>query len=560
MTRRSRSNKAAPSLVLAILLVSVMPCLAESTSAHDPPRHICGSRWAAQERAAGRVDSMPMRHHRGAARIASNAQDSITVGTELEFPVFGVVGTVSATCRYVGDKVFVFVENRQWDTEGGSVFQSHVDGLATLFEQSTPADSQRGIYDLSVETFGAPPDVDGHEQVFLLIVDLPFPGLLGLFDANVADHAIPELRRDVICLDELAVRRQSYLARGTLAHEFQHLIHWNWDQDEEVWLDEGLSGYAEELVGFPDADPLAVPAFLGAANTPLAGFFKGEGRYYGATYLFVTYLAQRYGQPLISQIVAEARNGIFGIEDALEHVGEVGEFEDAWTPWILANMTGGDAGFDYAALAGRRADSYEVESLPLPLTSGFAEQWGAVSILFRTSGNLAIDFDGDSAGRYRVWSYAWRDGSGELLEVVLDDAHEGRALSSAADSVLLVVGRTSLGGGNFTVEARSFVPTAIVESGTLPTTVSLGKAYPNPFNSTVQVPFALSADGDVKVDIVDVLGASVWRQTWSRLVAGDHRFTWDGLDGEGRAVATGVYYVRLQVAGGDLVTPIMLLR
>jgi flagellar hook assembly protein FlgD len=104
------------------------------------------------------------------------------------------------------------------------------------------------------------------------------------------------------------------------------------------------------------------------------------------------------------------------------------------------------------------------------------------------------------------------------------------------------------------------VPTAIVESGTLPTTVSLGKAYPNPFNSTVQVPFALSADGDVKVDIVDVLGASVWRQTWSRLVAGDHRFTWDGLDGEGRAVATGVYYVRLQVAGGDLVTPIMLLR
>jgi flagellar hook assembly protein FlgD len=43
-------------------------------------------------------------------------------------------------------------------------------------------------------------------------------------------------------------------------------------------------------------------------------------------------------------------------------------------------------------------------------------------------------------------------------------------------------------------------------------------------------------------------------------VAGDHHFTWDGLDGEGRAVATGVYYVRLQVAGGDLVTPIMLLR
>jgi hypothetical protein len=537
-----------------------MPCLAETTLAHGDPRHICGSRWAAQERAAGRVASMPMRQRGGAARVASIAQDLIAVGTQLEFPVFGVVGTVSATCRYVGDKVFVFVENRQWDTEGGSVFQSHVDGLATLFEQSTPADSQRGIYDLAVETFGAPPDVDGHEQVFLLIVDLPFSGLIGLFDANVADHAIPELRRDVIYLDELAVRRQSYLARGTLAHEFQHLIHWNWDKDEEVWIDEGLSGYAEELVGFPDADPNAVPAFLDAASLPLAGFFENESRYYGATYLFVTYLAQLYGQPLISQIVAQARNGIFGIEDALEQIGEVGDFEKSWAPWVLANMTGGQAGFDYAALAGRRADPFEVESLPLPSISGFAERWGAISILFRTPGNLAIDFDGEPAGRYRVWSYTWRNGAGELAEVVLNDANEARALSGAADSVMLVVSRTSIGGGNFAVEARSFVPTAIVESEILPTTVSLGKGYPNPFNSTVQIPFALSADGDVKVDIVDVTGASVWRQRWHTLVAGNHRFTWDGLDGAGRSVATGVYYVRLRVAGGDFVTPIMLLR
>ena len=107
MTLRSSSNRAASSLALAILLTLVMPCLAETTLAHGDPRHICGSRWAAQERAAGRVASMPMRQRGGAARVASIAQDLIAVGTQLEFPVFGVVGTVSATCRYVGDKVFV---------------------------------------------------------------------------------------------------------------------------------------------------------------------------------------------------------------------------------------------------------------------------------------------------------------------------------------------------------------------------------------------------------------------------------------------------------------------
>ena len=52
-------------------------------------------------------------------------------------------------------------------------------------------------------------------------------------------------------LDEFSVRRQVRLAHGTLAHEFQHLIHWGSDADEELamlrsWADKQAWAEFEE--------------------------------------------------------------------------------------------------------------------------------------------------------------------------------------------------------------------------------------------------------------------------------------------------------------------------
>ncbi len=37
---------------------------------------------------------------------------------------------------------------------------------------------------------------------------------------------------------------------GVLAHEFQHMIHWNIDRDESAWVSEGLSELAVEINGY----------------------------------------------------------------------------------------------------------------------------------------------------------------------------------------------------------------------------------------------------------------------------------------------------------------------
>ncbi len=49
--------------------------------------------------------------------------------------------------------------------------------------------------------------------------------------------------------------------------------------------------------------------------------------------------------------------------------------------------------------------------------------------------------------------------------------------------------------------------------------------------------------------VYEVLGRRV-RQVWDgSLAAGSHRFVWDGRDGEGKAVAAGVYVYRVEIDG-----------
>lgn len=48
---------------------------------------------------------------------------------------------------------------------------------------------------------------------------------------------------------------------GTLAHEFQHMIHWYNDRNEETWVNEGLAELAALLNGFdPGGADLAFTA------------------------------------------------------------------------------------------------------------------------------------------------------------------------------------------------------------------------------------------------------------------------------------------------------------
>ena len=83
----------------------------------------------------------------------------------------------------------------------------------------------------------------------------------------------------------------------------------------------------------------------------------------------------------------------------------------------------------------------------------------------------------------------------------------------------------------------------------VPASVGVVAATPNPFNPTTRISFRLGRSQSVRVEVFDVSGQMIAVLFSGEQVAGSHEVEWNGLDTAGRRVASGPYIVR--VAGED---------
>jgi hypothetical protein len=81
----------------------------------------------------------------------------------------------------------------------------------------------------------------------------------------------------------------------------------------------------------------------------------------------------------------------------------------------------------------------------------------------------------------------------------------------------------------------------------VPDQIQLGQNFPNPFNPTTRIPYALDIPDQTKLTIYNSIGQQVREFDLGRRTAGSHFLDWDGTDGSGNNVASGVYYYQLQV-------------
>ncbi len=104
------------------------------------------------------------------------------------------------------------------------------------------------------------------------------------------------------------------------------------------------------------------------------------------------------------------------------------------------------------------------------------------------------------------------------------------------------------------------VPTAVATEAAQPQRAGLGRAYPNPFNATVLIPFAVQGEAAVELVVYDALGRKVRTLASGTVLAGARALRWDGRDSAGQTVGNGAYFVRLQMGQRRETAKIMLLK
>jgi len=110
------------------------------------------------------------------------------------------------------------------------------------------------------------------------------------------------------------------------------------------------------------------------------------------------------------------------------------------------------------------------------------------------------------------------------------------------------------------VEAADFYGSALktsISAKILPTRFALMNNYPNPFNLSTSIGFALPVDCQMTLKLYNIAGQLV-RVFEGEYDTGVHTITWDGTNIKGEKVASGIYFYRL-VSGDFTQTKKMLL-
>ncbi len=181
-----------------------------------------------------------------------------------------------------------------------------------------------------------------------------------------------------------------YLYEGVVAHEFQHLIHFDIDSDEDDWINEGCSDFAGFLCGYGHPQDHIVNYLAYHPFTSLT-FWGGGLEDYGASYLFTLYLSEHYGGAnFISQLVQNPLNGIEGIEDTLDSLGYAITFDTVFHNWAIANY------IDDTSLGNGK---YGYFSLDIPST----DTWGYSIQYFLWNWWIGMEFNRGFSWQASLW-------------------------------------------------------------------------------------------------------------------------------------------------------------
>lgn len=252
------------------------------------------------------------------------------------------------TKTYQSDFELVLVSpHAYWYVEDGLNFSlSGIERSASRFEEV--------IYPVVTQVFGDEwnPGIDNDPR--LNILNAKLRGVAGYFSST--DEYPTGVRprsnqREIIYINAQNVPPGGANYDQVLAHELQHAIHWNADNSEDTWVNEGLAELSSSIAL---NSSFSIREFLRGAPISLINWptsALGGIANYGAASLFIHFLTEHYGgREDLRTLLAQPEDSIAGIDGYLKKMGFDSRFDDVFEEWAVANVLDGDGKFGYGDL------------------------------------------------------------------------------------------------------------------------------------------------------------------------------------------------------------------
>jgi hypothetical protein len=430
-----------------------------------------------------------------------------------------VVGVLA----YDGILARVWIDAR--DTARVKASSSQFRMLVRALDTATTATSHnpsQGILANDIELFGAPPttyQVAGKTDFLLTDIKEAIQGgyIAGYFSPLDQTPSAGSNTRNILYIDSREGLSSTTNLLNTIAHEYQHLIHYARRRNSELFFNEGCSEVASILNGYWNRTN---SGYMANTNVDLLTWPSGttNGSLLLATYeramTFTHFLHEQYGDTFLYDFVGSTARGVLRVDDGLKQAGLYSEsvnWKTALRYFAVANylQTSTEPQFGYQFKVGSRKptllSSFVGETMPETGTVS-VNRYGIAYVQIAGPGKRIVRFAG--AGEFRVMAMITTNGVLEIRELEDDQTYVLGSDAVADKTVLAFVNLASI---TNPIQWTATPTTTSAVNGETGVTKRMGISgiAPNPIRESAILRFATAGQAPVTLELIDARGQRV---------------------------------------------------